>query len=183
MIYMVSEFFQEHIDITGKMKQDIEKIKKIADVLRNSLNNSGKIVICGNGGSAADAQHFAAELVGRYKKERKALPAIALNTDTSILTALGNDYGFEEIFLRQIDAHCKKGDVVVILSTSGNSKNIINAAKKAREVGAIVIGLLGRDGGVVKSLCDFEITVHSNNISRIQEMHILIIHILCELIE
>lgn len=182
MIAMPIEMIREHEELCIEMKGYAGKIGEMAGSLANCLKN-GKILICGNGGSAADAQHFSAEIVGRYKKERKAMPAIALTTDSSILTAVGNDYGFEQIFARQVEALAKKGDALVIISTSGNSKNLVMAAKKAKEKGAYVFGLLGKKGGEVKKLCDFEITVPSDNTPRIQEMHCMIIHIICELVE
>lgn len=137
----------------------------------------------GNGGSAADSQHLAAELVGRFVKERQGLPAVALTTDTSILTAVGNDYGFEQIFVRQVQALVKTGDVVVGLSTSGNSANVIHALKTARDKGAVVVGLTGAGGGKMAALCDLCIKVEAKEASRIQEAHILIGHLMCEYID
>jgi D-sedoheptulose 7-phosphate isomerase len=180
---MVEEFLKEHINVAEKTKKHIDKIKDIAEALTKTLMNNKKILICGNGGSAADAQHFAAELIGRYKKERKSINAIALTTDTSILTAIGNDYGFDKVFARQVEGLGKEGDVLFVISTSGNSENLLNAAKVAKEKRLYVIGLLGKGGGKLKELCDKEITIESENTPRIQEMHIMIIHILCEIIE
>ena len=137
----------------------------------------------GNGGSAADAQHIAGELVGRFKKERKAIPAISLSTDTSILTAIGNDYGFEKVFERQIEALGNKGDVVIGISTSGNSENVYRAMKLAKKMGLTTIGLLGNDGGKIKNLSDIALVVPSKNTPRIQETHITIGHIICEGVE
>jgi len=151
--------------------------------LKNCFNNGSKLLIAGNGGSAADSQHFAAEIVGRYKKERRGYPAIALTTDTSILTAWGNDYDFESVFSRQIESLGQQGDIFLGISTSGNSKNVILAVKKAKEMGMITIGLLGNNGGNLKDLVDMSIIVPSTNTARIQEVHITIIHILCEEIE
>ncbi len=180
---MTEEFFDEHIAVAEKTKQHAEAIAKVAEGLAKTLISGNKILICGNGGSAADAQHFAAELVGRYRKERTAMPAIALTTDTSILTAVGNDYGYEEVFARQVEALGEKGDSLVIISTSGNSKNLVKAAEKAKAKGMQVVGLLGKGGGAVKGMCDSEITVPSESTPRIQEMHGLIIHIICETVE
>ncbi len=137
----------------------------------------------GNGGSAADCQHIAAELVGRFKSEREGLPAIALTTDTSILTAIGNDYSFNEIFARQIEALANKGDLVIGISTSGNSENVIRGILKAKKIGCYTVGLLGKDGGKLKNLVDLAIIIPSNNTPRIQECHILIGHIACEIVD
>lgn len=139
-----------------------------------------KVLLAGNGGSAADAQHFAAELVGRYKRERRGYPAIALSTDTSVLTAIGNDYSFNEIFSRQVDALGKKGDIFIGFSTSGNSENIIKAIKKAQEKELTTMAFLGKGGGATKGLSDYEVIVPSDNTPRIQEVHGLMIHMLCE---
>ncbi len=159
---------------------DVESGSK---VLVDALKRSKKILICGNGGSAADAQHIAAELSGRYKSERKALAGIALTTDTSALTAIGNDYGFERVFDRQVEALAQDGDVLLALSTSGNSENIIHAINRAKELGCATIGLSGKDGGAMCQLCDINIIVPSSDTPRIQEMHILIGHIFCQAID
>ena len=143
----------------------------------------GKLLIMGNGGSAGDAQHIAAELVGRFKKERKAIPALALTVDTSSLTALGNDYGFETIFERQIEAIANKDDAVIGISTSGNSENVVRAIKKANSIGAYTIGLLGNNGGRLKEIVNLPIVIPSKDTARIQEVHITIGHIICEIIE
>jgi len=180
---MLDSYIKEHIMVANEMVKFSTKIEEISKVIYDAVKSRKKILICGNGGSAADAQHFAAELVGRYKKERTAIPAIALTTDTSILTAIANDYGYEEVFARQIEALGEKDDVLVIISTSGNSKNLIKAAEKAKEKGLKSIGLLGKGGGTVKKMCNLEITVPSENTPRIQEMHGMIIHIICESIE
>ena len=140
-------------------------------------------MIAGNGGSAADAQHFAAEIVGRFGKERPAMPAIALTTDTSILTAIANDYGFEKIFSRQIEALAKPGDIFFAISTSGNSSNILEGLKIAQRMGCLTIGLTGQTGGKMKNFCDFIIKCNSKNPARVQEIHITIIHLVCGLIE
>ena len=154
-----------------------------AQVLIDALQKGHKLLIMGNGGSAADAQHFAAEMVGRFLLERRALPAIALTTDTSILTAVGNDYGFDDVFKRQVEALAKPGDVLIGISTSGNSTNIKRALEVGHDVGAITMGLLGRDGGEIASMTDFNLTVPSNETPRIQEAHLVMIHILCDLVE
>ncbi len=148
-----------------------------------TIKNKKKIILMGNGGSAADAQHIAAEFTGRYKVERKALPAIALTTDTSALTAIGNDYGYEFVFERQVEALANKNDLVIGISTTGNSQNLLNAFKKARELGCNTLGLSGKGGGKFNKLCDLNIIIPSDNTPRIQEMHILIGHIFCQAVD
>lgn len=176
--------FQKHIETSQKSMENLSgDIEIAAKICVESLNNNGKIVLCGNGGSAADAQHIAAELVGRYLTERKGLPAIALTTDTSILTSIGNDYGYDEIFSRQIDALVKPEDVLIGISTGGTSKNVINAIKMANDIGCNTIGFSGKDGGKINEICDVNILVPSDDTPRIQEMHILIGHTLCHLID
>ena len=160
-----------------------KKIEEIASLFISTLNSKGKIIFMGNGGSAADAQHLAAELVGRFKKDRVALAAIALSTNSSTLTAVGNDYGFDQVFVRQIQALAKKGDLIVGISTSGKSKNVISAIKKAKELGLKTVGLLGKDGGDLKDIVDIDLTIPSSDTPRIQEMHILAGHIICEIVE
>lgn len=159
------------------------EILKAAQLIKNSLANGGKLLLMGNGGSAADAQHIAAELVGRFKKERKALPAIALTSNTSTLTALGNDYDYNIIFARQVEAFARKGDVVVGITTSGNSENVVRALKLANEMGAATVGFLGNQGGKAKDVANVAIVVPSNDTARIQEVHITIGHIICEILE
>ena len=158
-------------------------VAECAQLLIDTLQAGQKILIMGNGGSAADAQHFAAEMVGRFLLERRALPAIALTTDTSILTAIGNDYGFDDIFKRQVEALAKPDDVLIGISTSGNSKNIKRAFAAGKNLGVKTIGLLGRDGGEIASLADLYLTVPSLETPRIQEAHLVMIHILCDLVE
>lgn len=161
----------------------LPEIEKAAGAITACVKAGNKLLFFGNGGSASDSQHLAAEFVGRYEKERRALPAIALSVDTSILTAVGNDYGFDQVFARQIAALARKGDVAVAISTSGHSKNVIEAVKKARELGVYVIGFLGRDGGALKSMVDLPIVIPTQKTSRIQECHIMIGHILCECVD
>ncbi len=161
----------------------LPQIEKAALQLIACVQAGKKILFFGNGGSASDSQHIAAEFVGRYEKERRALAAIALTTDTSILTAVGNDYGFDKIFSRQVEALGQKGDIAFALSTSGNSKNAILGLQKAKELGMYTIGLMGRDGGAMKSAVDLAIVIPSEKTSRIQESHIMIGHILCERID
>jgi D-sedoheptulose 7-phosphate isomerase len=161
--------------------QDI--IEEIASIFILSLKSKGKIIFCGNGGSAADSQHLAAEFVGRFHKERIALPAIALSTNTSTLTAVANDYGFDEVFSRQVEGVADPRDVLVAISTSGQSKNIIRAVLKAKELGVKTVGFLGNSGGALRELVDIPLIIEVNEPPRIQEMHILIGHILCSIVE
>ena len=149
----------------------------------NSLRNGGKILIFGNGGSAADAQHIAAELVGRYKIDRKGLSAIALTTDSSILTSIANDFGYKNVFNRQVEAIANAGDVAIGLSTSGNSENVINALKLASRLNCKTIALSGKDGGNLSEICDINIIAPSDDTPRIQEIHIIIGHTICHLID
>ena len=180
---MISKSLQEHIEVAKKMTDFIPIIKSAANLCVDALNSGNKILICGNGGSAADSQHIAAELSGRFKNERRALAAVALTTDTSALTAIGNDYGFDYIFSRQVEAIGKRGDILIAISTSGNSKNVINAIKVARKIGIKVITLTGKGGGEMKSLGDINIVIPSNDTPRIQEMHIMVGHMICQIID
>jgi D-sedoheptulose 7-phosphate isomerase len=171
--------FDEHIKVTKDTKELAAKIEDVCDVVTSAIKTGNKILLFGNGGSAGDAQHIAAEFTGRFVKERKSLPAIALTTDTSAITAIGNDYGFDRIFERQADGLAVKGDVLIGISTSGNSSNVLKAFELGKERGCINIGLSGRDGGKMNGLCDFNIIVPSDITAHIQEMHILIGHIIC----
>lgn len=158
-------------------------ISDVGIAMQNTIQNGGKILIMGNGGSAADSQHIAAEIVGRYKKERKGMPAIALTTDTSILTSVGNDYGYDYIFARQIEALCRPEDLVIGITTSGNSANVVRAIEAAKAIGATTVGLTGGTGGKLKDLCDFSLVMPSSVTARIQEAHIFVGHSLCEILE
>lgn len=160
-----------------------DKILEVGSIMATAIKDGNKILLFGNGGSAADAQHIAAEIVGRYKKERKGLPAIALTTDTSILTAVGNDYGFEVIFERQVEALCTPGDVAIGISTSGNSENVLRAIKKAHDLGATTVAFTGRNGGKLAEVAHYAFVVPSYDTPRIQECHITLGHVLCELID
>ena len=171
----------EVITLTIETMQD--KLESASKLVVETLKNGNKILICGNGGSAADAQHIAAELTGRYKTERRGLPGIALTTDTSALTAIGNDYGYDRIFDRQIEALANNGDLIIGISTSGNSKNIINALKVAKKLSCKTLGLTGLNGGTMNELCDINLIVQSDNTPRIQEMHILFGHIICQIVD
>jgi D-sedoheptulose 7-phosphate isomerase len=184
MISTIQKEFINHIQTSQKAMDTLcDVIEIAANTCITSLNSNGKILIFGNGGSAADAQHIAAELVGRYKTERKGLAAIALTTDTSIITSISNDYGYENIFKRQIQAIASEKDVVIGISTGGTSNNVITALKYAKELKCEVIGFSGKDGGGMNDICDVNIVVPSNDTPRIQEMHILIGHTLCHLID
>lgn len=158
-------------------------IIKASNAIIKALENNNKIMFCGNGGSAADSQHLSAELIGRYKKNRKPLSSISLTTDTSALTAISNDFSFNDIFSRQVEALGNKGDVLYAISTSGNSENIIKAIHQATENGLITIGLTGKNNGKIENICDCIIRVPATSPDRIQEMHIAIGHIICEIIE
>lgn len=158
-------------------------ITKIASKITTVFSTGSRILLCGNGGSAADAQHVAAELVGRFESERAALPAIALTTNTSILTAVSNDYSFDQIFARQVQAFAAPGDVVAGISTSGNSTNVLCAMNAARKQGCFTIGFTGQSGGKLKDLVDICLLVPSDNTARIQEAHLLVWHIVCKLVE
>ena len=180
----VKQFLKTSGDLKYQVAETLSgEILHAAHAIRDIISAGGKLLLMGNGGSAADSQHIAAELIGRFKKERKAIPALALTVDSSSLTALGNDYGFEFIFSRQIEALANPNDAVIGISTSGNSKNIIRALNLAREIGAKTIGLMGNNGGVMKDCVDIGIIVPSNDTARIQEVHITIGHIICEIIE
>ena len=171
------------IDNFSTLNGSAEKIQEITDVCIESLNKGGKIMLCGNGGSAADAQHIAAELVVRYKKNRKAIPAIALTTDTSILTAIGNDFSAEKIFERQVEALGNNGDVLIAFTTSGNSQNILYAVEEAKSHGIKTIAITGKDGGKIKDIADITLKTPSEITNNIQEMDIAVGHIICEIIE
>jgi D-sedoheptulose 7-phosphate isomerase len=164
-------------------RENEERIAQIAQVLRSAIDTGKKVLLYGNGGSAADAQHIAAEWVGRFQRERRPLPAIALTTDTSILTAIGNDYGFDQVFARQVRALGREGDVAVGISTSGNSANVLVATDIAREMGLVTVGLTGNDGGKLAPKVHYHLNVPHRLAARIQEIHIMIGHILCELVD
>jgi D-sedoheptulose 7-phosphate isomerase len=174
----------QHLDTFNALIRDCSgQIDECARIIVDTVKNGGKILICGNGGSAADAQHIAAEFVGRYETERRALPAIALTTDTSALTALANDYDFERIFSRQVDALAAEGDCLIGISTSGNSPNVIAAVMAARRKGCRIIGMTGAKGKKLTALCDAALVVPSERTARIQEAHITVAHIWCEIVD
>lgn len=161
----------------------LEEIERCANIVGDAYERGNKVLLCGNGGSASDALHIAGELNGRFQMERKALPAIALNADVSTLTAICNDYGVERMFSRQVESFMKAGDILIGISTSGNSTNIIHAFKKAKTAGGITIGLLGRDGGFLKDLANYTVIIPGDVTARIQEAHIMVGHIICEIVE
>lgn len=180
----LQSYFYESADVKRKfIDENAGALEQIIDVILNALGAGHKVLICGNGGSAADAQHRAAELIGRYKTERNALPAIALTTDTSILTAIGNDYGYEYVFSKQVEGLWQQGDVLIGISTSGNSGNVMKAVESATSKGVITIWLLGKDGGKLKDMMDHVLVVPSNDTARIQECHQTIYHTVCEFID
>ncbi len=183
MVENIQLKFKAHIALAENCISFSERLNEIAGIIYSAVEQGQKVFWYGNGGSAADSQHMAAELVSRFKHERKAIASIALSTDTSIITAIGNDYSFDNIFSRQIEALAEKGDICIGLSTSGNSKNVHKAHMAAQKIGAITISLLGNSGGLIKNVSDESIVVPSSDTPRIQEMHTLFSHIICGCIE
>ncbi len=185
-IATIKTLLQDSIDVKQRLVEDADMLARIADIAQcciDALCGDNKLLLAGNGGSASDAQHIAAELVGRFELERDGMPAMALTTNASQLTALSNDYGYEAVFSRQLQAFAKKGDVFFGLSTSGNSANVVAAAEVAKARGLFVVGMTGQSGGKLEALCDICMKVPSDNTARIQEAHITIGHIVCALIE
>ena len=182
---LIKQRFLDHQEVwQAVMDSDLlDKLAVIASEVKKALANGHKVLFCGNGGSAADSQHLAAEFVGRFQKERKGLPAIALTVDTSILTAVGNDYGYNKVFVRQVEALAQAGDVLVGISTSGNSPNVIEALELAKEKGCYTVGMTAYGGGKMARLCHTCFAVPCKVTARAQEMHILMGHILCELVD
>jgi len=179
----ITGIWNEHLEIAKSLPKLAAAVSSAVDIISASLESGGLLLIAGNGGSAADAQHIAAELTGRFLRERKPLRALALHGNTSALTAIGNDYGYEHVFARELSAHARPGDVLLAISTSGNSRNILRAIDVAREHKVTVIGLTGSSGGQMRTACDLCISVPSKSTARIQEMHITIGHAICELLE
>jgi len=179
----ISSAIARHLAAASALAADHASLKPIAELVARTVLAGGKILVCGNGGSAADSQHFAAELVGRFKKERRAIAAVSLTTDTSILTSVANDYGFERVFERQVEALGRKGDLLIAISTSGSSPNVLKAAVKARECGMAVAGFFGAKGGAILPQCDLAFLAPETDTPRVQELHVLAIHIICELAE
>jgi D-sedoheptulose 7-phosphate isomerase len=179
----IAKALAEHASLLAAVETMAPEIERAATCIADRLRSGQTVYWCGNGGSAADAQHFAAELIGRFERERRALPSVALTADTSVLTSIGNDYGFADVFRRQVEGLIRGGEVLVGISTSGTSANVLRAVEQARTQGGIVIGLLGRDGGTIAPLCDIALVVPGSNTARIQEMHALVGHLLCDLVE
>lgn len=181
---VISNSLEHHLQVFNKVKASLlPSLTECGELILDTVRNGRKFLICGNGGSAADAQHFAAEFVGRYETERRALPAIALTTDTSALTAISNDYGFERVFARQIEALASDGDCLIAISTSGNSPNVIAAVMEARQRGCRIVGMTGANGKKLASLSDACILVPSERTARIQEVHITAVHVWCEMVD
>lgn len=180
---MINDVFNQSSNLILESSKLNAQIDESSKLIRKCFKNSRKVILFGNGGSAADAQHVAAEFIGRFQKKRSSLPAIALTTDSSIITSIGNDFSFETIFSRQCESLVNRGDVIIAISTSGNSKNILNGIKTAKKNGGIIIGLLGNKGGIIKKNTDISIIVDSSSTPRIQEVHRVILHIICELVE
>lgn len=186
MYEIIKNRIQESINVKNELIKNTELLNiilDVANVMIMAIESGNKIILCGNGGSASDALHFAGEIVGRFQKERKAWPAVVLNADVATLTAVANDYGYEEVFARQAQGHVNYGDVFIGLSTSGNSESVYRAARVAKEIGAKTVALLGKDGGKIGKNVDYPIIVPCEVTARVQESHILLIHILCEIVE
>lgn len=180
---IIRNSLRAHAETIARLDALTPDIARLAELVNACLAKGGKVLLMGNGGSAADSQHIAAELVGRFQKERRGLAAIALTTDTSILTSVGNDYGYEQIFSRQVEALCRAGDVLIGISTSGNSANVVRAIEAGKALGAVTVALTGEGGGKLAALCDLTLAAPSRVTARVQEAHILIGHILCELVD
>jgi D-sedoheptulose 7-phosphate isomerase len=181
---MVLQELKDHLNtITSLIESIVPNIEMSCELIQSAIKSNNKIYLAGNGGSAADAQHIAAELTGRFVKERRPLPGLALTTDTSALTAIANDYGYDQVFSRQLEAFAQPGDLFIGISTSGNSTSILNALEVAKKAGCKTIGLTGRGGGKMNNMCDVNIVVPSQITARVQEMHILIGHILCKAVD
>lgn len=180
--YIENQFDELSADV-AELKTLAPTIAQVAEICTNAIRNGHKIIFCGNGGSAAQSQHLAAELVGRYKLERPAMNSISLTVDTSNLTAIGNDYGYDVVFSRQLEGVGQTGDVLIGLSTSGNSKNVVLAFEMAKKKGIATVALVGRKGGVMKNMADYALPVPADTSAHIQEMHIAIGHLICDLIE
>jgi D-sedoheptulose 7-phosphate isomerase len=179
----LSRAINDSVRTLESLKNLDREVGRVADLIEQCLRRGNKLLVCGNGGSAADASHFATELVVRFANDRRALPAICLASDSAILTAAGNDYGFDEIFARQVAALGVPGDVLICLTTSGKSKNVIRALEEGKARGLKTIAFLGRDGGSAVGLADLDLLVKSDSTARVQEAHQLLLHVLCELIE
>jgi D-sedoheptulose 7-phosphate isomerase len=180
----IPEIFADHAAVAAQAALELPPLlERIVAVLHECLQSGGKVLACGNGGSATDAQHLVAELVGRFREERRALAAVALSADTATMTAVGNDYGFERVFARQVEALARRGDVLIAISTSGNSPNVLQASQAARALGCTVIGLTGARGGQLAAHADLLLKAPSGTVARIQEVHSLCIHAICEALD
>lgn len=179
----IEAMWDEHLQVAKALRSLAPEVDRVVGIIARSMAAGGALLVCGNGGSAADAQHISAELTGRFFRDRKPLRAIALHANTSSLTAIGNDYGYDEVFAREVGAHGREGDVLMAISTSGNSRNILRAIETARDQRMSVVGLTGADGGKVRDRCDVCLRVPSSSTPRIQECHILLGHTICELLE
>lgn len=182
-IELLRKALSDHQGVMMQLESLLPEIDRVGQMMRACLQRGNKILLMGNGGSAADSQHIAAEIVGRYKRERRGLPAIALTTDTSILTAVGNDYGFDQVFSRQVEALCDPEDVVVGISTSGNSANVVKAIEVAKQIGATTVLLSGGSGGKLATMCDYTLVMPAKETARVQEAHLFVAHSLCEIMD
>jgi D-sedoheptulose 7-phosphate isomerase len=182
-LLVFGQAIKEHLAVIELLRDQQSLLHSIGEEMTRAILAGKKVLWCGNGGSAADSQHLAAELMGRFRRERCALPSIALTTDTSILTALGNDYGYERVFQRQVEALCTRGDVLVGISTSGCSKNVCAALRTARQIGAFTVAFTGQGGGEIAAIADVALCIPSKDTARIQEGHILCGHMLCDWVE
>jgi D-sedoheptulose 7-phosphate isomerase len=179
----IETIWDEHVRVATAARSLAPEVDEVVALIARSMAAGGALLVCGNGGSAADAQHITAELTGRFFRDRKPLRALALHANTSSLTAIGNDYGYDEVFAREVGAHGREGDVLLAISTSGNSRNVIRAIEVAREKRMAVVGMTGEQGGKMRDLCDVCLCVPSGSTPRIQECHILLGHAICELLE
>lgn len=180
----VSQHLQEHLAVVSKLDTQLgDQIVDVARLIAKALASGNTLYWCGNGGSASDSQHLAAEFIGRFRNNRRPLASVALTTDTSVITCVANDFGYDQIFVRQVEALCRKGDVLVAISTSGNSRNVVEAVKSATQLGVTTVGLLSATGGALRELVTYPLLVPSTSTARIQESHILIGHMLCDLVE
>jgi D-sedoheptulose 7-phosphate isomerase len=179
----ITAIWKEHVEVAQALPALAAAVSSAVDTIYSSLAAGGQLFTAGNGGSAADAQHIAAELTGRFLRDRRPIPAMALHANSSALTAIGNDYGYEQVFARELSAHARPGDVLLALSTSGNSTNILRAIEAAHQINVAAIGLTGESGGQMRAACDLCLCVPSRSTPRIQEMHIMIYHAICELLD
>lgn len=183
---LMKQRISESIEVKKRLLENealLNILERLIDEIIKAIKSGHKLVLCGNGGSASDALHFAGEIVGRFVRERSAWPAVVLNADVATLTAIGNDYGYDDVFARQAQGHCQEGDIFIGISTSGNSENVLRAVNMAKSKGCKTAALLGKDGGKIGKVVDYPLIVPCNITARVQESHILLIHIMCELSE